>query len=114
MYIPQPFKSLLVLAGIAAVLFAAYQHPFVRSLVNREAAKQGIVIDPKSPEAQILRAKGSYDDRSPEQIRKDEFDRKLKDFRSTDEKPAQDERVYGSKGSYSDGTDQRKGGRRRH
>ena len=56
MYLPQPFKSLLVLAGIAAVLFAAYQHPYVRSLVNREAAKQGIVIDPKSPEAQILRA----------------------------------------------------------
>ena len=119
MYLPQPLKSLLVLAGIAAVLFAAYQHPYIRSLVNREAAKQGIVIDPKSPEAQILRAKGSYDDRSPEQIREDEFDRKLKDFRSTDEKPMQNsdnpnERVYGGKGSYSDGTDQRKGGRRRH
>ena len=82
MYIPQPFKSLLVLAGIAAVLFAAYQHPYVRSLVNREAAKQGIVIDPKSPEAQILRAKGSYDDRPDEEIRKEEIKQKVEQFRS--------------------------------
>ena len=42
-----------------------------------------------------------------------------KEFRSTDEKTVENsdnpnERVYGGKGSYSDGTDQRKGGRRRH
>lgn len=107
MYIPQKLKSLLIFAGIIAAAFAAYQVPAVRALINGTAAKHGIVLDDNSPEAQILRLKGSYDDRTPEQIRKEEIDRKLKKFRSTDVQPngaASDAgtRVYRSGSSYSD------------
>ena len=63
MYIPQKIKTLIWLVLIAIALFGAYQIPAVRTLVNRTAAKQGIDIDKNSPEAQIRRLKGSYDDR---------------------------------------------------
>ena len=82
MYIPQKLKTLLLLAALAAAAFLAYRHPYIRTLVNREAAKQGIAIDPNSPEAQILRAKGSYDDRPDEEIRKEEIKQKVEQFRS--------------------------------
>ena len=78
MYIPQKLKTLLLLAALAAAAFIAYRHPYIRTLVNREAAKQGIAIDPNSPEAQILRAKGSYDDRPDEEIRNSRSARSLR------------------------------------
>ena len=88
MYIPQKLKTLLLLAALAAAAFIAYRHPYIRTLVNREAAKQGIAIDPNSPEAQILRAKGSYDDRPDEEIRKEEIKQKVEKFRSIGMPPA--------------------------
>ena len=68
MYIPQKIKILIWLVLIAAALFGAYQIPAVRTLVNRTAAKQGIDIDKNSPEAQIRRLKGSYDDRDDSEV----------------------------------------------
>ena len=37
MYIPQKLKTLLLLAALAAAAFIAYRHPYIRTLVNREA-----------------------------------------------------------------------------
>ena len=113
MYIPQKIKTLIWLVLIAIALFGAYQIPAVRTLVNRTAAKQGIDIDKNSPEAQIRRLKGSYDDRDDSEVVKENIDRKVQQFRDYGKEltPNASSRVRIKDGSYSDQTDQRRYGK---
>ena len=118
MYIPQNVKALIWLVLIAIALFGAYQIPAVRTLVNRTAATQGIDIDKNSPEAQIRRLKGSYDDRDDSEIQKENLDRKVQQFRDYGKEltpnassTPSNSRVRIKDGSYSDQTDQRRYGK---
>ncbi len=118
MYIPQKIKTLIWLVLIAAALFGVYQIPAVRTLVNRTAAKQGIDIDKNSPEAQIRRLKGSYDDRDDSEIQKENLDRKVQQFRDYGKEltpnagsAPSNGHVRIKEGSYSDQTDQRRHGK---
>ena len=118
MYIPQKIKILIWLVLIAAALFGAYQIPAVRTLVNRTAAKQGIDIDKNSPEAQIRRLKGSYDDRDDSEVVTENIDRKVQQFRDYGKEltpnagsTPSNSRVRIKDGSYSDQTDQRRHGK---
>ena len=118
MYIPQKIKTLIWLVLIAAALFGAYQITAVRTLVNRTAAKQGIDIDKNSPEAQIRRLKGSYDDRDDSEIQKENLDRKVQQFRDYGKEltpnagsAPSNGHVRIKEGSYSDQTDQRRHGK---
>ena len=118
MYIPQKIKTLIWLVLIAIALFDAYQIPAVRTLVNRTAAKQGIDIDKNSPEAQIRRLKGSYDDRDDSEVVKENIDRKVQQFRDYGKEltpnassTPSNSRVRIKDGSYSDQTDQRRYGK---
>ena len=92
MYIPQNVKALIWLVLIAIALFGVYQIPAVRTLVNRTAATQGIDIDKNSPEAQIRRLKGSYDDREDGEIAKENLDRKVQQFREYEQRPCAHQR----------------------
>ena len=114
MYIPQKIKTLIWLVLIAIALFGVYQIPAVRTLVNRTAAKQGIDIDKNSPEAQIRRLKGSYDDRDDSEVVKENIDRKVQQFRDYGKEltpnassTPSNGHVRIKEGSYSDQTDQR-------
>ncbi len=118
MYIPQNVKALIWLVLIAIALFGAYQIPAVRTLVNRTAATQGIDIDKNSPEAQIRRLKGSYDDREDGEIAKENLDRKVQQFREYGRELTPNASSAPSNGhvrikesSYSDQTDQRRHGK---
>ena len=113
MYIPQKIKTLIWLVLIAIALFGAYQIPAVRTLVNRTAAKQGIDINKNSPEAQIRRLKGSYDDREDGEIVKENLDRKVQQFREYGREltPNASSIPSGKDGNYSDGSDQRRHGK---
>ena len=118
MYIPQKIKTLIWLVLIAIALFGVYQIPAVRTLVNRTAAKQGIDIDKNSPEAQIRRLKGSYDDRDDSEIQKENLDRKVQQFRDYGKELTPNAGSAPSNGhvrikesSYSDQTDQRRHGK---
>ena len=118
MYIPQKIKTLIWLVLIAIALFGAYQIPAVRTLVNRTAAKQGIDIDKNSPEAQIRRLKGSYDDRDDSEVVKENIDRKVQQFRDYGKEltpnagsAPSNGHVRIKEGSYSDQTDQRRHGK---
>ena len=118
MYIPQNVKALIWLVLIAIALVGVYQIPAVRTLVNRTAATQGIDLDKNSPEAQIRRLKGSYDDREDGEIAKENLDRKVQQFReygreltpNASSTPS-NSRVRIKDGSYSDQTDQRRYGK---
>ena len=118
MYIPQKIKTLIWLVLIAIALFGVYHIPAVRPLVNRTAAKQGIDIDKNSPEAQIRRLKGSYDDRDDSEVVKENIDRKVQAFRDYGKEltpnassTPSNARVRTKDGSYSDQTDQRRHGK---
>ena len=118
MYVPQKIKTLIWLVLIAIALFGVYQIPAVRTLVNRTAAKQGIDIDKNSPEAQIRRLKGSYDDRDDSEIQKENLDRKVQQFRDYGKEltpnagsAPSNGHVRIKEGSYSDQTDQRRYGK---
>jgi len=115
---PTKIKTLIWLVLIAIALFGAYQIPAVRTLVNRTAAKQGIDIDKNSPEAQIRRLKGSYDDRDDSEIQKENLDRKVQQFRDYGKEltpnagsAPSNGHVRIKEGSYSDQTDQRRHGK---
>ena len=121
MYIPQKIKTLIWLVLIAIALFGVYQIPAVRTLVNRTAAKQGIDIDKNSPEAQIRRLKGSYDDRDDSEVVKENIDRKVQQFRDYGKEltpnassTPSNSRVRINGDSYSDQSDQRHNKKHRH